>query len=449
MKSSFDKTKYLDTVSRYGMLKEGVSVLVGYSGGADSSLLLSLLSQTDGITVAAAHLNHCIRGEEAIRDEYFCRRFCDENNITLYTKRVDIPKLAAECGLGIEETARNARYDFFGEICKEHGYDLIATAHNADDNLETVLFHLVRGTGLEGLCGIPPIRDNVIRPLILYSKEEIYDGCREYAIPFITDSTNADSTYRRNYLRNEVIPKLKKLNPSLCDSVNGTIELLKKDSAYLSSMSDQFSIDNGRSSLSALPDPILSRVILSKMKEYGITAQKQHVDEMMMAIRSRSAHISVSLTGYTFVCDRDIVFFEKERERGEFCFPLKMGINIINEHSAIGIYTSDDELSKDKIKYKNIYKLSIQAEISSDRISSDAVIRSRRNGDTYRQGGLTKKVKKLIQSLKLPKSYTDSLPFIECGGEILYIPYFSPADSALPAGEDKFTVIFFSKGTGI
>ena len=154
MPSSFDKTKYLDTVSRYGMLKEGTSVLVGFSGGADSSLLLSLLSQTDGITVAAAHLNHGIRGEEALRDEYFCRRFCDENKITLYVKRVDVPKLAADGGLGIEEAARNARYEFFNDVCAEHGYDVIATAHNADDNLETVLFHLVRGTGLDGLCGI-------------------------------------------------------------------------------------------------------------------------------------------------------------------------------------------------------------------------------------------------------------------------------------------------------
>ena len=172
MASSFDKTKYLDTVSRYGMLKEGMSVLVGFSGGADSALLLSLLSQTDGITVAAAHLNHCIRGEEAIRDEYFCRRFCDENRITLYTKRVDVPKLAHESGLGIEEAARSARYEFFNDVCLEHGYDVIATAHNADDNLETVLLHLVRGTGLDGLCGIPPKRENIIRPLILYSKQD-------------------------------------------------------------------------------------------------------------------------------------------------------------------------------------------------------------------------------------------------------------------------------------
>ncbi|MBQ8254739.1 MAG: tRNA lysidine(34) synthetase TilS [Clostridia bacterium] len=443
MPSSFNKTKYLDTVSRYGMLKEGTSVLVGFSGGADSSLLLSLLSQTDGITVAAAHLNHGIRGEEALRDEYFCRRFCDENNIALYVKRVDVPKLAADGGLGIEEAARNARYEFFNDVCAEHGYDVIATAHNADDNLETVLFHLVRGTGLDGLCGIPPVRDNIIRPIIQYSKEEIFDGCREYGIPFVTDSTNNDTTYSRNYIRREIIPKLKELNPSLCESVTGSVELLKRDACYLNEIAREHSLSEGRQTLSALPDPILSRVLLYNMKENDITVERSRINEMMMAIRSRSAHISISLCGATFVCDRDLVYFINESKSNGFCFPLKMGLNVINENTAIGVYPSDISSEKDIINDKNIYKLSIQAKISSAKINNNTVIRSRKNGDVYRQGGMTRKVKKLIQSLKLPKAETDILPFIESDGEIIYVPYFKPADSAQPDGKNDLTVVYF------
>lgn len=444
MSSSFDKTKYLDTVSRYGMLKEGTSVLVGFSGGADSSLLLSLLSQTDGITVAAAHLNHGIRGEEALRDEYFCRRFCDENNITLYTKRIDVPKLARESGLGVEEAARNARYEFFNEVCAEHGYDVIATAHNADDNLETVLFHLVRGTGLDGLCGIPPVRDNIIRPLISYSKAEIFDGCREHGVPFVTDSTNTDITYRRNYLRREVIPKLKELNPALCDSLTRTVQLLKNDAQYLSAAACERSIKEGRQNLSALPDPILSRVLLNSMKENGITLEYARVSEMMMAVRSRNAHISLSLGGATFVCDRDLVYFLKDDKSFKFSIPLKMGLNVINEHSAIGLYPSSPSSEKDIIHDKNIYKLSIQAKISSAKINDNTVIRSRKNGDVLRHGGMTRKVKKLIQSLKMPKAETDMIPFVESDGEIIYIPYFKPADSAKPNGKDDLTIIYFT-----
>ncbi len=445
MSSSFDKTKYLDTVSRYGMLKEGTSVLVGFSGGADSSLLLSLLSQTDGITVAAAHLNHGIRGDEAIRDEYFCRRFCDENNITLYTKRMDIPKLAKENGLGIEEAARNARYEFFNEICNEHGYDVIATAHNADDNLETVLFHIVRGTGLDGLCGIPPVRDNIIRPIILYSKDEIFDGCRELGVPFITDSTNTDTAYRRNFLRCEVIPKLKELNPSLCDSVTGMTELLANDARYLSSLAAERSFSDGRQILSTLPDPILSRVLLNEMKKNNITVERERVSEMMMAIRSRSAHVSISLGGADFVCDRDLIYFVEDKKNSSFSFPLRIGLNIINENSALGIYPSDASFEKEMLNDKNVYKLSIQVKISSAKINDNTVIRSRKNGDVIRQGGLTRKVKKLIQSLKLPSVETDMFPFIESDGEIIYLPYFNPADSAKPSGKDDLTVIYFKK----
>ena len=441
MAYSFDKTKYLDTVSRYGMLKEGVSVLVGFSGGADSALLLSLLSQTDGITVAAAHLNHCIRGEEAIRDEYFCRRFCDENRITLYTKRVDVPKLARESSLGIEEAARNARYEFFNEICREHGYDVIATAHNADDNLETVLLHLTRGTGIDGLCGIPPTRDNIIRPLILYSKQEVYDGCRQLGVPFITDSTNADTAYRRNFFRCEIIPKLKELNPALCDSTTGTIEILKSDASYLTSVAADYSLNDGRQALSVLHDAILSRVIINAMKDNGVAVEREHVYKVMTAIRSENAHISLSLSGGTLICDRDLVYFEKNKSEMSFNIPLKMGLNVINDESAIGIYSSGDDINFDK----NVYKLSIQGKINSAKINGNTVIRSRKDGDIIRQSGMTKKVKKLIQSLKLPKAETDILPFIETDGEIVYIPYFKPADSSLPNGINDLSVVYFRK----
>ncbi len=444
MKTEFSKTKYLGTVSKYGMLPEGSCVLVGFSGGADSSLLLTLLSETDGITVAAAHLNHGIRGEEALRDEYFCRRFCDENNITLYVKRADIPTEAVRLGIGLEEAARQARYSFFDEICREHGYDLIATAHNADDNLETVLFHLARGTGLDGLCGIPPVRGNIIRPLILYSKEEIIEGCKEYSIPFVSDSTNFDNAYTRNLIRNTVIPKLKLINPSLCDSISGSVELLSTDRDYLNSESSGYSFSDGRCALSVLPRPILSRVIISEMKKAGIQPERERISEIMMAIRSRSAHVALSVNGYSFVCDRDLLYFVSQKPNTEFCIPLAYGLNIIDGNSALLLYRDNDECSKDINKLKNIYKLSIQAELNSAKINDNAVIRSRRDGDIYRLNGMTRKVKKLIQSLKLPMLYTSRLPFIECDGEIIYIPHFPPCDSAKTIGENTAHIVFFS-----
>lgn len=196
--------KFQQALSDFDMLAGRRSVLVGFSGGADSALLLTLLSERRELRVCAAHLNHGIRGEEAERDEEFCRRFCLGINIPFFSARIDIPRLAAERKAGIEETARRERYAFFRRICEEEGLDCIATAHNATDNAETVLLRLIRGSGTDGLCGIPPVRDNIIRPLLLCTKEEILSECGRRGIRYVHDSSNDNTEYRRNFIRHRI-----------------------------------------------------------------------------------------------------------------------------------------------------------------------------------------------------------------------------------------------------
>ena len=447
MASSFSKTKFHNALSRFSMLRDGAFVLVGFSGGADSTLLLSLLSQVDGITVAAAHVNHCIRGDEALNDEYFCRRFCKENNITLYVKRAEVPSEAKRLGLGIEEAARKIRYDYFNEICLEYGYDLIATAHNADDNLETVIFNLTRGAGIDGLCGIPPVRDNIIRPLILYSKAEVLQGCKELCIPYVTDSTNADNAYKRNLIRNTVIPQLKKINPSLCNTVSGMSALLKTDCEYLNSLTDTHSFLEGRSKLSQLNDAVLSRVIIKEMRTSGIEVERDHINGIISAIKGSSPYFEMSVNGATFICDRDLVLFTKNTEKADFCIPVSIGLNIIDDSSAFGLYKNTSDAENDINKLKNIYKLSIQASINSDKICVNTVLRSRIDGDKYRLNGMTKKAKKLIQSLKLPKQISDRIPFLANGNDVLYIPFFYPSDECLKKDNDAYTAVYYTNYT--
>ncbi len=444
MASTFTTDKLHSAIKNHKMLEDNKSILVGFSGGADSTLLLYLLSQIDGITVAAAHLNHGIRGDEAYRDEFFCRRYCEENNITLFVQRSDVPSEAKRLGMTVEEAARKVRYDFFEALCSEHGYDLIATAHNADDNLETVLFHMVRGTALEGLCGIPPKRDGIIRPLIYYSKSEVLDACRELKIPYVTDSTNDDNKYTRNRIRNTVIPHLKSLNPSLCDSVTSMIDSLTKDRDYLTERSKEFTFDYGRAALSVLDDAILSRTIICELKRKGISPEKVHVKAISDAIRSDSAHKTVSVEGAEVICDRDLIYVGKSAPNEAFSFPFAKGVTVIDDNSALLILDSDDLPTKEIESMKNIYSFSIQATIKSDRINDGVVIRSRMNGDKYRINGMTKKVKKLIQSLKLPKSFTDNIPFIADGEDILYIPFFRPSDGCESSADSKgVRVIYF------
>ena len=200
-------------------LDKTTPVLLAFSGGADSRALLHFLAtraNEDGFPLTLAHVNHGIRGEEALRDRGFCQAVAETYGLELCILDADIPSLAKEHGRGLEEEARVVRYEYFERLMRERRIPLLATAHHADDNLETVLFHLCRGTGLSGLCGIAPTRDLaygiLTRPLLQVSRREILAYCHNNNLEYVTDSTNSDTAYARNRIRGEVIPILSDLN---------------------------------------------------------------------------------------------------------------------------------------------------------------------------------------------------------------------------------------------
>lgn len=259
-----------DTVKAYRMLPRGCSVLCAVSGGADSVCLLHWLLQhweELGIRVCAAHYEHGIRGEESLRDMEFVKQLCAEWEVPLTVGRGDVPAYAAEHSLGMEEAARELRYAFLRHAAEENGCDRIATAHNADDNTETVLFNLTRGTGPAGLCGIPPVRDGIVRPLLGTGRQEIERYLAENGIAHIEDSSNASDVYSRNRIRHEVIPVLKQINSGLNAAVVRTGELLRSDEAYLDTEAEAFLTEYAvdgcvpTKKLAALPDPVKTRVI--------------------------------------------------------------------------------------------------------------------------------------------------------------------------------------------
>ena len=190
------------------MWSEASVLFVGYSGGADSAALLFLTAEycrQHSVPCEAIHVHHGIRGAEADGDAEVCRTFCERLGIVLHVRYADVPAYAALHHLGIEEAARQMRYGIFEEILRERPNSLCATAHSADDQLETVLFHMLRGSGIDGLCGIPAVRDRYVRPLLSASAADIRDFCRTENIPFVQDSTNADTAYTRNYIRAEIV----------------------------------------------------------------------------------------------------------------------------------------------------------------------------------------------------------------------------------------------------
>ncbi len=229
-------------ISETHMIYAGDKVLLALSGGADSVAMAHImltLSEETGFSVCAAHLNHCLRGEESDYDELFVRNFCEANGLELKVERDDVAALAAASKRGIEETARDARYDFLFRAAEEFGADRIATAHTLSDNAETLIFNVVRGSGLKGLCGIPETRGKLIRPLLRLTRVETEGYDRECGLPFVTDSTNSDTEYTRNYIRHEIIPRLTELNPAFLASVERLAAAVKEDNAFIEREADR------------------------------------------------------------------------------------------------------------------------------------------------------------------------------------------------------------------
>lgn len=210
------------------LLKED-SVLVGLSGGADSVCLLLLLNKFKGklySELSAVHVNHMLRGDEALRDQVFCQELCLSLGIKIYTINADVKKTAKEKKVSIEEAARILRYEIFNNLKVEYGVEKIATAHNRNDNTETILFNIFRGTGLSGLRGIPIKRDFIIRPLLDFTRDEIINYLKNNNQKYCTDSSNLSDDYTRNYIRNKIIPDIKlNINPNLEDNV-GRLSLI-------------------------------------------------------------------------------------------------------------------------------------------------------------------------------------------------------------------------------
>ena len=233
------KQKVIETIRKYKLIEDGDKIVLGVSGGPDSISMLNILreikdEQIIKFEIYVAHINHMIR-EEAIDDEKYVEDYCNRNNIKCYIKRIDVVKIANDKKIGTEEAGRNARYVFFEEILKETNSNKIAIAHNKNDKIETIIMHLLRGSGLSGLKGIEPIRDNkYIRPLIECERSEIEQYCEENNLNPRIDKTNFENEYTRNKIRNIVIPYIKQeFNPNLLQTLSRLSEVVTEEVEYV------------------------------------------------------------------------------------------------------------------------------------------------------------------------------------------------------------------------
>lgn len=237
------KEKVIKTIKKYNLIKEGDKIVLGVSGGPDSISMLDILNEIKRnmkFEISVAHINHMIR-EEAIEDEEYVKNYCEKKHIECYIKRIDVQKIANTKKIGTEEAGRKVRYEFFEEILKKTNSNKIAIAHNKNDKVETIIMHLLRGSGVSGLKGIEPIRENkYIRPLIECDRQEIEQYCEEKELHPRIDRTNFENEYTRNKIRNIVIPYIKKeFNPNINETINRLSEVIANENNYMEKVAEQ------------------------------------------------------------------------------------------------------------------------------------------------------------------------------------------------------------------
>ncbi|MEG2395706.1 MAG: tRNA lysidine(34) synthetase TilS [Oscillospiraceae bacterium] len=439
----------LDTISQYNMIKNGDKIVIGLSGGADSiALTLFLLSIKDkySLSLSAAHINHCIRGDEAKRDEDFVKEFCVLNDLKLNILNFDIPLECKKTGESEEECGRRIRYSYFSEIAGKGGK--IATAHNLNDNAETVLLNIIRGTGNKGICGIPPIRDNIIRPLILCSREKIEEYLKSKNQSFITDSTNLVNDYKRNKIRNTVFPILKEINPSFLDaferlvlSANDDEELLKEicNDAYKTVCQNNIIDEN---ELIKLPKSIKKRVIarfLSENTSSKISAV--HINDVIDIIGSNKKITSAgslkiqSKSGFLKIQND-----QKEIEPFEIKIEIKsQSVKTPQNNIQIQILSQKD--------LQNLNKELLANCIDCDRIINTVFLRSRKDADeiTLAKRNVTKSLKKLFNEAKIETFKRNGIAVLSSGDEVLWVEGFGTSKKYLPSKMTK-KIMLISKG---
>lgn len=378
----------------YEMLPRGTRLVCAVSGGADSMALLwamYLLKDKLGITLSAAHFNHGLRGAESDRDEAFVRDFCRNYSIPLTVGRGTV--VPGEKGL--EAAAREARYAFFATLP-----GTIATAHTADDNAETVLLHLVRGTGLKGLGAIAPVNGRLVRPMLRVTRQQVEAFLAEYAIPHIEDSSNGEDAFLRNRLRHRVMPLLKRENPRIAQNLSAMALRLRQDEAALQTMAAYEDLPD-IAVLRTLPEAALNRTLESFLRESGVREpESSHIAMARNLVFTDKPSAWATFPGGVIIA-RNYESLQKRTIRpapGEAVLPAEGTVELPEWNLRVTVTRAADIVYN-----QQTYTLSPLGQIR---------VRSRCSGDEITLSGGTKSLKKLFADRKIPQNQRPLVPVL-------------------------------------
>lgn len=450
------REKVTEYISGNNMIVRGDTIWVALSGGADSSCLLHLMNELKdeiGFTLKAVHVNHQLRGVESDGDEEFCRRICAEEGIKIEVHHVDVTKMAKDEKMTIEQAGRKARYDIFNDMCDGK----VATAHNMNDNAETVLMNMVRGTGTLGLCGIRPVYGKYIRPLLKTPRESIEKYCLDNGIDFIKDSSNDDTVFFRNAVRHKVLPLLNEISQKdVVPVLDRAADSIAIDNAFINEMagsafSDLVEMDNGVATIDndgiGKLHPALSARVVRKAVEFVKGDLKDiesiHTNLVTDIIMENRTGAAVNLPGglnSLVQFGKTLVFKDIPTEDYEYKLPIQGKIFIEEKNLYITVEICENH--KKAEPEGNVHYF-------SDALCEGGFsVRNRRNGDIIKpwKGLGTVKLKKYFIDRKINRPARDMLLLIARGNSVAYIEGYDYGRDYMPTGVGRTVKVIFGRG---
>ena len=424
-------------------------VLVAVSGGADSMALLhTLLSfSEEGVRVSAVHIHHGLRGENADRDEQFVRDYCRNNDVELLVYHENVAEYAADNKLSIEEAGRHIRYERFEDARAQLKADWIATAHTASDRVETALMRIIRGTGTDGLLGIPETRGHICRPLLSCTRLEVEEYCAQCNIAYVNDETNTDMTFMRNRIRHQVLPMLKEINPSVEDALLRLSEQAACDSdlllcqarGRLQEAEEAYGYDV--KAFIQMASPIKHRMIVLMMRDASVPSIEQtHICAAEQCIDNGRGETLLP-GGYVFSVSQGVA---KVRHGESNSMPLPVDLDALPVNGWFGEHAY--KMTVKKADCKNVHNLFSNTILDYAKIEGNLQIRCRQEGDMIHpvNRGVGKSLKKLMNECALPAYVRDSYPVLCDDFGVVMVPGYAVDERVKVTDNTKHLLVWES-----